>query len=97
MWKSQGISEKTTEFCNGVDECFAPKIPNCEDRTILCLDQLPVYEDMIQTNLTSNDTLYQNSLGAKFGYSCKNPGYCSFDKDIYQCTSLTSLMFLLLH
>ena len=74
LWHSEGISEKTEEFCNGNDECAEPVIPNCEDRTILCLDTLPIYEDMIQTNLTSNDTLYQNSLGAKFGYSCKNPG-----------------------
>ena len=75
MWYSEGISEKTEEFCNGlIDECVEPRIPNCEDRTILCLDTLPIYEDMIQTNLTTNDTLYQNSLGAKFGYSCKNPG-----------------------
>ena len=37
-WESQGISEKTEEFCNGpIDECYEPKIPNCEDRTILCL------------------------------------------------------------
>ena len=73
---SEGISKSTQLYCQqtGKEECVKPLSPNCEDRTILCLDELPVYDDMVQTNLTGNDSLHEFSLGAKFSYKCKNDG-----------------------
>ena len=60
-------------FCDdGTNECVLPRLPNCQDRTILCLDELPLPEDMIQTNVTSNLTLHGYSLNASYEYSCKN-------------------------
>ena len=74
-WYSEKISDLTVEYCpGGMDECVNPVRPNCEDRTILCLDDLPLYDDMNQKNLTGNDTLHERSLGAKYEYSCKNAG-----------------------
>ena len=77
-WLSEGISKETQEYCQtqhgGVDECVKPKAPSCEDRTVICLEELPLYDEMIIKNLTGNDTLHEHSLGAKYEYSCKDAG-----------------------
>ena len=76
----------TKEYCptadGGIDECKKPKAPNCEDRTVLCLGELPIYEEMVLKNLTGDDTLNERSLRAKFEYSCTNPGRL----DLIKCT-----------
>ena len=77
-WLSEGISKETQEYCQtqhgGIDECVKPKAPSCEDRTVICLEELPFYDEMIIKNLTGNDTLHEHSLGAKYEYSCKDTG-----------------------
>ena len=55
---------ETTDFCrDGSQQCSHPKFPNCHDRTVLCLDTLPIPEDMIQVNQTSNNTLHSYAIG----------------------------------
>ena len=49
-------------------------MPQCEDRTILCRDSLPDYDDMIRKNLEDSDTLHETSVGSKYMYYCKNSG-----------------------
>ena len=72
----------TWEFCTGQmpgSECVNPKLPDCEDRTVKCLDALPLPDDMDVTNntitsgagATAKDS---QSMGAKFTYKCKKPG-----------------------
>ena len=60
---------ETTDFCSdGSLQCSHPKLPNCQDRTVLCMEPLPVPADMIQTNLTSNYTLHSSNFN-----------YCAFN------------------
>ena len=60
---------ETTDFCSdGSLKCSHPKLPNCQDRTVLCMEPLPVPADMIQTNLTSNYTLHSSNFN-----------YCAFN------------------
>ena len=72
-WTSEVSSET---FCqDGSNECQLPLMPNCQDRTILCLGDLPMPDDMIQTNTTSNLTLHGFSLDASYEYKCKNEDF----------------------
>ena len=66
----------TTDFCrDGTQQCEFPKLPDCNDRTVLCLDKLPLPDDMIRTNLTTNETLHLQSIGAKYSYACLEDGF----------------------
>lgn len=72
-WVSDVLSE---DFCRDkTQNCQNFKMPDCQDRTVLCLQELPLPEDMIRTNLTSNETLHGYSLGAKYSYSCVEDGW----------------------
>merc|ERR1719510_2712790 len=72
-WMTETVS---TEICrDGSLNCQFPKIPNCQDRTVLCLDDLPIPADMVQTNLTTNETLHGYSLNAHYAYSCATDGF----------------------
>ena len=63
-------------FCkDGSSECGLPRLPDCEDRTILCLNELPIPNDMVQLNVSSNDTLHGFSYRAEYEYSCQREDY----------------------
>ena len=63
-------------FCrDGSLECTVPILPDCQDRTIMCLDELPIPEGLVQLNVSSNQTLHSNSLGASYEYSCEDEGF----------------------
>ena len=69
----------TDEFCSdGSRNCAQPKLPHCQDRTILCLEELDVPAGMKQTNLTSNLTLHSHAIGAMFSYTCETEGNKDF-------------------
>ena len=81
-WYSEKISHLTAEFCDGgTESCVSPLMPQCEDRTILCLDELLTYDDMNVRNLTGNDTLHDHSIGAKYEYTCKDINSCENEND----------------
>ena len=66
----------STDICrDGSLNCQFPKMPNCHDRTVLCLDELPIPADMVQANLTTNETLHGYSLNAHYAYSCVEDGF----------------------
>ena len=103
-WLSEGISKETQEYCQtqhgGIDECVKPKAPSCEDRTVICLEELPLYDEMIIRNLTGNDTLHEHSLGAKYEYSCKdtgNPEDNSFSASLEIYQNINSLGFIFIN
>ena len=81
------ISNVTSDlFCvGGAEDCTHPLLPNCEDRTIKCLDPLPLPEDMDQENKSSKDVFDSQSYGAKFTYKCKEPGKLPFKFTKLQC------------
>ena len=71
-WTSDVASDT---FCaDGSRSCVNARLPDCQDRTILCLDKLPSISGLIKTDKTPNTTLNNFSLGAKFGYTCSTPG-----------------------
>ena len=73
MWLTQD-SEKI--FCSdGSQECAMPIFPDCQDRTILCLDELPIPKGLQQVNITSNETFSGTSFGAAYEYSCEEEGF----------------------
>ena len=84
------------DFCkDGSNECRTPKFPNCQDRTILCLEDLPIPNGLVKIDLTTNVTLHSFAYGANHSYSCEEdefvidyPGYpemiyveCTYPKD----------------
>ena len=72
-WTTESVS---SDICrDGSLNCEFPKMPNCQDRTVLCLDDLPIPADMVQTNLTTNETLHGYSLNAHYAYSCATDGF----------------------
>ena len=50
------------------------RLPNCQYRTIQCLDKLPVNDGLARKDITANTTLNSHSLTAKFSYTCTTPG-----------------------
>ena len=78
-WYSEGISQITSEFCiGGGESCISPLMPGCQDRTIMCQDALPQYDDMIVKNVADKESAkYHNSLNASYEYSCKEEGTLS--------------------
>ena len=71
-WTSDVESEA---FCaDGSKACVNAKLATCQDRTILCLDKLPVSSGLVKKDVTENTTLNNFSLGAKFSYTCQTPG-----------------------
>jgi hypothetical protein len=67
----------TDTFCpGGARDCLNAKLAKCQDRTIQCLEALPVPSGFIQTDITTNETLNSHSLGAKFSYTCATNGNC---------------------
>ena len=72
-WVSDVESGK---FCrDGSNECITPFMPECQDRNIVCLDELPIPKDMLQANASSNETLHGFALGAAYEYSCEEEGF----------------------
>ena len=73
---STWISEVASNtFCkDGSLECILPLMPDCQDRTILCLDELTIPKGLLQANVSSNDTLHGFSLGAAYEYICEEEG-----------------------
>ena len=71
----------TKEFCTGgLKECVNPKLPDCEDRTVKCLDPLPMPDGMTRDNNTVSTgsaptAMDSQSRGAKFTYRCERPGW----------------------
>ena len=62
-------------FCpDGSKSCVNARLPACQDRSILCLDKLPVSSGLVKKDVTENTTLNNFSLGAKFSYTCQTPG-----------------------
>ena len=71
-WKTN-----TMGLCkNDQTECVSPKYPNCQDRTIQCLEKLPnLHETMDRHIIFSNVTESPISLGSVYSYTCKNDGF----------------------
>ncbi len=71
-WVSDVLS---SEFCpDGSRECPNAKLPNCQDRTIQCLDPLPVPVGLIKHFDNPDDVINDHSIGAKYSYTCQNEG-----------------------
>lgn len=72
-WFSEVDSQ---DFCaDGSNECPTATMPNCQDRTILCKEELTIPNGMTQLNTTSNTTLHGSSLGASYEYGCETDGW----------------------
>ena len=70
------LNTTTLGFCNdGSNECRSPKFPKCQDRTILCLEDLPNLNGLVKTDLTTNVTINSFAYGANHSYSCSEDGY----------------------
>ena len=68
------VDSKT--FCkDGSLECVLAEMPDCQDRTIVCLDELVIPKGIVQANVSSNDTLHGFSLTAAYEYSCEEEGF----------------------
>ncbi len=65
----------TLDFCSGETECSQPNMPQCQDRTILCLKELDIPDGMSQKNITSNETLHDFAKDAQYKYSCDKDGW----------------------
>jgi hypothetical protein len=66
------------------------RMPNCQDRTIQCLEKLPVNSGLKSKDVTPNTTLNSHSLTAKFAYTCKIDG-------MYTCVHLHTLAYTCVH
>ena len=67
---------ESATFCSDETlECAQPRMPDCQDRTILCLDELPIPKGLLQVNVSSNETLHGFSIGAAYEYSCEEDGF----------------------
>ena len=86
------LNTTTMDFCkDGSNECRTPKFPNCQDRTILCLEDLPIPNGLVKIDLTTNVTLHSFAYGANHSYSCEEDGfvidYPGYPEMIYvECT-----------
>ncbi len=66
----------TSGFCQtGSKECATPIYPDCQDRTMKCVPDLPVHETMQRQNLSTNFSETPHSLGALYSYTCKEDGW----------------------
>jgi hypothetical protein len=66
------------------------RMPNCQDRTIQCLEKLPVNSGLKSKDVTPNTTLNSHSLTAKFAYTCEIDG-------MYTCVHLHTLAYTCVH
>ena len=84
MYSRTWISDvKSKTFCpDGSNECTDPYMPSCQDRTIRCLDELPIPPGFVKAyiardvNDTTNATksLFDNTPGAQYRFACQDPG-----------------------
>ena len=66
---------QSSDFCpDGSHECTNAKMPSCQDRTIQCLDPLPVPVGLIKQFENPDDVITDHSIGAKYTYTCQNEG-----------------------